>query len=357
LYRDPVPRVPKQVWFVVAMALALLGLMAAIRAGAVPESSGEGPRLEGPELPRISLAGVVSAVRTRVAPPATPTATPEITTTPTPTPTLALPTLRPSPTPATTPTPPPHRDHYWSRRPIAPGGMDEISYYYPYASRGDGSYPIHTGVELVNPIGTEVLAVADGTVVVAGSDDTQVYGARSAFYGQLVIVELAEQLYGRPVYVLHGHLSDILVHVGQRVQAGDVIALVGSSGIAEGPHLHLEVRYGQNDYRATVNPVLWLPPFEGYGTLAGRVTLPSGHAATEARLLLFRMGSTIPVREVVTYPDRMVNADPAWGESFATGELEAGEWYAQITRAGRTYVESFTITSGRTTWLEIRVDS
>jgi hypothetical protein len=156
--------------------------------------------------------------------------------------------------------------------------------------------------------------------------------------------------------VLYGHLSEIQVNVGQRVRAGDVIGLVGATGIAEGPHLHMEVRYGENDYRATVNPLLWLPPFEGHGTLAGRVTLPDGSPVVEARLLLFRVGSTVPVREVVTYPDRLVNPDPAWGENLATGDLRAGEWYLQMTRFGRTYVEPFTIHSGQTTWVEIQVN-
>jgi len=362
LYREPVPRFPKQMWFAAAMAVVLIAMVAAIRAGAVPAGSGEsttsveGTRVPGVELPPISLAGVVSAVRTRLAPTPTPGATSAVSPSPTPSPTLPLPTLRPTATSAFTPTPPPRTDHYWLRRPIGPDGTDEISYYYPYASRGDGSYPIHTGVEFVNPLGTPVLAVGDGTVVVAGSDEVQVYGARAGFYGRLIILELDRRLYDRPVYVLYGHLSEIHVQVGQRVSGGETIGLVGAAGVAEGPHLHFEVRYGQNDYRATVNPLLWLPPFDGYGTLAGRVILPDGRPAVETRLLLFRSGSTVPVRDVVTYPDRLVNADPAWGETFCTGELEAGDWYLQVTRAGRTYVQEFTIRSGETTWVEVQVN-
>jgi murein DD-endopeptidase MepM/ murein hydrolase activator NlpD len=364
VYRDPVPRFPRQLWFAVAMAVALVALVAAIRTGALPEASADGPRilpdgtrLERVELPRISVAGIVAAVRTRVAPTPTPGPTSAVSPTPSPSPTLPLPTLRPTATLAWTPTPPLRADHYWLHRPIGPEGTDEISYYYPYASRADGSYPIHTGVEFVNPLGTEVLAAGDGTIVVAGTDDVQVYGARTKFYGQLIILELDQRLYDRPIYVLYGHLSEIGVHEGQRVQRGEVIGRVGATGIAEGPHLHLEVRYGQNDYRATVNPLLWLPPFDGYGTLAGRVTLPDGSPVVEARLLLFRSGSTIPVRDMVTYPDRLVNSDPAWGETFCTGELEAGAYFLQITRGMRTYVQEFTIHAGQTTWVELQLES
>jgi murein DD-endopeptidase MepM/ murein hydrolase activator NlpD len=59
-----------------------------------------------------------------------------------------------------------------------------------------------------------------------------------------------EQGYGRTIEIDHGygivtryaHTSRMLVGVGQRVERGEVIALVGASGLAEAPHLHYEVR-------------------------------------------------------------------------------------------------------------------
>ena len=94
----------------------------------------------------------------------------------------------------------------------------------------------------MNPMGTPILATASGTIVVAGDDLHQVYGARDNFYGLLVIEELDRRLDGNPIYVLYGHLSRVKVQVGQKVKTGEVIGLVGMSGVAEGPHLHMEVR-------------------------------------------------------------------------------------------------------------------
>jgi murein DD-endopeptidase MepM/ murein hydrolase activator NlpD len=142
-------------------------------------------------------------------------------------------------------------------RHIGPDGTNEISYYHPYASRGDGSYPIHTGVEFVNPYGTPVLAAGDGTVVVAGSDDIQVYGARADFYGQLIILELGRRLYDRPVYVLYGHLSEIRVHAGEfrsGVGGGLLHRGAGGGGVVPAgdalrPHLRARVHHplGRHD--------------------------------------------------------------------------------------------------------------
>ena len=105
------------------------------------------------------------------------------------------------------------------------------------------SHPIHNrdlpheGVDLSAPRGTPVLAAANGRVTVAG---------RRAGYG--LIVELD---HGYGYSTLYGHVSQILVRPGQRVERGDVIAQVGSTGIATSPHLHYEVRVGDRP----VNPM------------------------------------------------------------------------------------------------------
>jgi len=92
----------------------------------------------------------------------------------------------------------------------------------------------------VNPVGTPVLAAAAGRVVVAGTDLEDVYGLKPDFYGNLVVQELDEPFEGQPVYVLYGHLSEVLVAVGQHLDPGEVLGLVGMTGVAIGNHLHLE---------------------------------------------------------------------------------------------------------------------
>jgi murein DD-endopeptidase MepM/ murein hydrolase activator NlpD len=71
--------------------------------------------------------------------------------------------------------------------------------------------------------------------------------------------------FGLAVYILHangdvtvyGHMEKILVDVGDYVQAGDTIALLGQRGQSTGPHLHFEVHQGGMTGKKT-DPVPWL---------------------------------------------------------------------------------------------------
>jgi murein DD-endopeptidase MepM/ murein hydrolase activator NlpD len=89
------------------------------------------------------------------------------------------------------------------------------------------SHHIHTGIDLAAPAGTEVHSATDGIVSV-GFDPT---GA-----GNFVVVTTDAH-----VRVVYCHLSAFRVSSGQRVTPGDVIGLLGSTGLATGPHVHLQV--------------------------------------------------------------------------------------------------------------------
>ena len=91
-----------------------------------------------------------------------------------------------------------------------------------------GTQGFHTGIDLAVWTGSKVRATKDGTVVVAGW---------LSGYGWTVQVA-HEAGYS----TLYGHNSAILVKVGDKVKAGDVIALSGTSGWSTGPHVHYEVR-------------------------------------------------------------------------------------------------------------------
>jgi murein DD-endopeptidase MepM/ murein hydrolase activator NlpD len=86
----------------------------------------------------------------------------------------------------------------------------------------------HEGVDLAAPRGSPILAAAKGRIVRAGN---------FAGYGLMVEID-----HGFGFVTRYGHASKVLVRVGQLVQRGDVIAHVGSTGIATGPHVHYEVR-------------------------------------------------------------------------------------------------------------------
>jgi murein DD-endopeptidase MepM/ murein hydrolase activator NlpD len=88
----------------------------------------------------------------------------------------------------------------------------------------------HKGVDYAAPIGTPVRAAGDGKVLFAG-----VRGG----YGNLVELD-----HSRGITTVYGHLSRFArgLHAGQRVAQGEVIAFVGMTGLATGPHLHYEYR-------------------------------------------------------------------------------------------------------------------
>ncbi|WKE66093.1 M23 family metallopeptidase [Gallaecimonas kandeliae] len=85
----------------------------------------------------------------------------------------------------------------------------------------------HSGLDLAAPKGTEVKASGDGLVTFAGS---------YAGYGELVEIDHGDGIKSR-----YGHNSQLLVKRGDKVKKGQVIARVGQSGRATGPHLHFEV--------------------------------------------------------------------------------------------------------------------
>ena len=94
---------------------------------------------------------------------------------------------------------------------------------------GETSY--HSGTDIAVPEGTPILAAADGTATVANSLDS--WGGSYGYYVKLD--------HGDGLTTLYAHCSSICVTAGQQVKAGEVIAYVGQTGRATGPHLHFEV--------------------------------------------------------------------------------------------------------------------
>ncbi|MEW6046279.1 MAG: M23 family metallopeptidase [Bacillota bacterium] len=104
---------------------------------------------------------------------------------------------------------------------------------------GDPDY--HYGLDIAGLVGTDILATADGTVVVAG---------RRSGYGLTIVID-----HGYGLRTFYAHLSSMKVKVGQRVTKGQVIGAMGSTGISTGPHLHYEVHVNGRP----VNPLNYLP--------------------------------------------------------------------------------------------------
>lgn len=207
-------------------------------------------------------------------------------------------------------------------------------------------------MEFIVPTGTPVVAVAPGTVVVAGNDSQTAYGPSTDFYGNLIVLEL-ETTGATPIYVLYGHLSEVGVAVGQRVAAGDTLGLSGATGVADGPHLHFEVRVGQNLYTATRNPLLWLAPLPETGVVAGRVVNAAGELLHEAPVSLIRVDATSAYTATTSYALGDPNGDDTINENFAVDDVTGGFYEAVVDAGSRRFTANVWVYPGRVNWVEI----
>ncbi len=107
---------------------------------------------------------------------------------------------------------------------------------------GGRSYEFHAGMDIDGERGDMLVAPANGTVVKAGSQGG---------YGNLIEID-----HGNGLTTRYGHLSKIQVKVGDIIQRGQLIGLIGTTGRSTGPHLHYELRLNDK----AINPRRFLPP-------------------------------------------------------------------------------------------------
>jgi murein DD-endopeptidase MepM/ murein hydrolase activator NlpD len=104
----------------------------------------------------------------------------------------------------------------------------------------NGEEAFHKGIDFAATAGSDVMAVASGVVTWAGPRD-----------GFGVLVELS---HGNGLVTRYAHNSRALVNVGDIVQRGQALAIVGSTGRSTGPHVHFEVL--KND--VAINPMAYI---------------------------------------------------------------------------------------------------
>ena len=123
----------------------------------------------------------------------------------------------------------------------------------PCASRGRSRHLCrhHLGLAATDSIAASISQPLPEPAVVAAAPGQVVWAAPMAGgWGNLVIVR-----HTRGVQSMYAHLAHISVSVGQQVQVGEQVGLVGATGDATGPHLHFEVHVRG----ASVNPLPALP--------------------------------------------------------------------------------------------------
>ena len=253
-------------------------------------------------------------------------------------------------------------DHYWLEPPFSSGFNQKYSPGYQFGSTGGGRYRIHHGIDIANATGTPILATAAGEVIHAGPDDPTLLGPYNNFYGNSVVIRL-----GRPfitgageqqdIYVLYGHLVSVEVQLGQWVEVGDLIGGVGMTGIAIGPHLHLEVRLGQNSYLHTVNPALWVRPAPSTGTIAVRLLSADNRSWADTQISVYRYDEDGPrwFRTIETYPEQeSIAPDPSWGENGAISNIPAGQYYIVTHINDEKVSQDINVRAGETSFIELR---
>ncbi len=225
---------------------------------------------------------------------------------------------------------------------------------YPYGSDGSGRYLLHNGLDSADEEAPLAIAPAAGTVIVARDDLDELFGWRCDWYGQLIVIELDQRQDGLPVYILFGHITDVQVGEGQRVERGDPVARQGTAGAAVVPHLHIEVRVGANAFDATRNPLLWLEPWSGSGIIAGRLIDPDGRAWQGVTMTLIDPEGEL--QNTWTYladPDHLINPEPALGENFVFGPIAAGSYVLYTRIQGVEYRQEVEVTAGTITTVEV----
>jgi murein DD-endopeptidase MepM/ murein hydrolase activator NlpD len=216
-------------------------------------------------------------------------------------------------------------DHFYFARPIAADNVNWPLAEYRYGGVFFAPNIVHTGVDIDADEGTQILAAGPGTVVSADWGlYTEAPGNITDPYGQAVVVRHDFGYKDQALFTVYAHMSTIIAVVGQHVETGDVLGLVGDTGATTGPHLHFEVRLGANTFYNTSNPELWMAPPQGWGVLVGRLTDEEGKLLHQFLVEVRPMPSEVPLRKVLTYAEGPVNGDEYYQENLALSDLPAG---------------------------------
>lgn len=252
--------------------------------------------------------------------------------------------------------------HTWFRRPIALTDQPYIDQTYRFGSTMGGNFQPHQGVEFNNPDGTPVHAIGDGVVVYAGPAEA---GANTIAIRHRRRLRVDGQ--SRYVFSVYYHNSKLLVHVGQSVQAGETIALVGNTGRATNDHLHLEVHVAPTTDSSKIvdpavryppfnaNPELWIAPLPGTGLVAGQVWDSGGAPVYQARIygLVKPEPQETPFSFIETYGPRN-HVDPVYHEHFAISDVPPGEYVLGVEIDGKRVRRRIAVQPGKLTWVEFR---
>jgi murein DD-endopeptidase MepM/ murein hydrolase activator NlpD len=243
-------------------------------------------------------------------------------------------------------------DHFYFASPIAAKELNPTVSDYRYGGVFFEDV-VHTGVDIPSPNGTPIMAVGPGTVVWAGYGVFQGGYDPKDPYGLAVTIRHDFGYLNQGLYTIYGHMREIDVVVGQHVESGDLLGLVGETGRVTGPHLHFEVRVGDNNFFTTRNPELWMVPPIGWGIIAGRMTDTVDRLIYDQQLII-----TDPQIEqnwlAWSYGKTAVNSDPYYQENLVIGDLPAGNYLLRTAFGGMNFSIPIVVRAGMVNYFTFR---
>lgn len=236
-------------------------------------------------------------------------------------------------------------DHFYFARPVA---ADQVNWPLPdyrYGGIFFAQNVIHTGVDIDADEGAPIMAAGPGTVVWAGWGlFTETPTNDQDPYGLAVAIRHDFGYNDQQLYTVYAHMDEVIAVVGQHVETGELIGLVGATGNTTGPHIHFEVRLSSNSFHHTLNPELWIAPPQGWGVLVGRVMDTKKETMRHMEVLLISE-ETKKTYLVRTYGSGgAANSDPYYNENLVLGDLPAGIYKVIISyekKNKQTWVEIF----------------
>src|SRR3989344_6651551 len=132
------------------------------------------------------------------------------------------------------------------------GGVGIITQHYGQVSKLYKGKP-HNGFDIGAPVGTQVLAAADGEVVAVSNNDSSAW--QKYQYGKYIVIRHANNL-----ATLYAHLSQQSVAIGQKVTRGQIIGYSGNTGYSTGAHLHFGAYWAPTIVDKSVPPAAGLVP-------------------------------------------------------------------------------------------------
>jgi len=181
----------------------------------------------------------------------------------------------------------------------------------------------HSGIDYALPIGTPVLAAADGEVWKAGWDATG--------YGNCVMIKHPDGS-----GTVYGHLLNWAVYAGQKVKAGEKIGNSGNSGNSTGAHLHFEYRTKYDNYKTAIDPTPYFTEQE----------LPASNASAGWYEVVCDSGANIrmtPGGALKSWLPKGVRVKLTGETASATGltwhKMSSGYWIADHDSYGTTILQ------------------